>query len=516
MSSSVTKNTVRSQIKALIIKGIPKKRSRHRRSSTCPPMSQSIHTTTHDPFSETVPTGKSTRTTRCIECEATPSGDFLEYNLVCKHQPIKAAKLTHARKHTSSPSTDVFKPFVKALDTINMNKDLLITFLQDPVSPLAHHFHKQQASSTETTLTRSVSFPLPYSSSKRQGSLPKGRGRLCISNKTQKLVKFESSKDCWEPSISSVAKWGVHGNFDINEAMVVRNIHSSSGFAQGQNQKEIKKFKNHKQKIEHVTGESRKEKLRVTMDAVIDKLPQGHGISDDLKKEIFKKLTDPISGDGEHGPASCNGRLLFTHSFTKLHQHGIRRISSLQEPLESYCQHYENSFNTDVRHHQSEQLKLRTKEADSSLKMLKPVKRILSLPDLQSFYYSYQNGMFSDGLSLTTPTMASGDETMGSESTAYHKKRLDHDVHSKCQLQLDTPMEILKKENIVSIGENDLVIGNIEGSGSYSRSEINGKVGMIIDDFEQNISKTGGTFSDKDIGPIYEYKTAVAASGSTF
>ncbi|RDY03165.1 Protein TRM32, partial [Mucuna pruriens] len=421
--SSDAKDSVRSHMKAIILKQISKKRNRHHRSTTCP------------------------------------------------------------------------------LATIDMNKNLLTTFLQDPVSPLVYHLHKQQVYGSKMKLTRSVSFPLPDSSSKRQGSgdignngsLQKGKGKLCFDNKTPKSVQFESSKKFYLRSMSAGAKY-----FNVNEAMMVRDVNCSSGSAQGQNPNEIKQFKNLKQKIEHVTGESRKEKIRVAMDAVIHKLPQGHGISDDLKKEIFKKLTDPnITRQGEYYPESFKESDHSTPSFTKHHRNNIRRIWSLPEPLEIYHQFHENSFNTEPSHFQSKQLKLRTEKAQSPLRMMTPIQRMLSLPDLQSFSFGYQNGEFPDISSVTgpKPIMASGDGTMSSMNIAYQKKRLDLNLYSKSQLQIDTPVENLIQKHLVNVGENDLVISNIVKP--HGSREINGRV---------------VTFNDQDMEPIKEYMTAMAAS----
>lgn len=481
---SVGKNTLRSQIKALI-KDISKKRGRHFRSSTHPLLSQSIHTTsTHD-----------------------LKKDLLSQEIKDKR---KGRVKDNARKATSGASNHFCKHFVGSQKIMNMNKDLLLAFLHDPASPLVYHFHKPKLYGAEMTLTRSVSLPLPDSSKTQvyktigNGSLPRQQGKLYCGNKTQNSVQFESSKKFCEQTMPSVAKWRVNGNSNMNEEMMVRDVNLSSGSAaQGQNQRETKHVKNLKHKIEHVTGESSKEKTRVTMDAVIHKLPQGHGISDDLKKEIFKKLTDPnITREGEH--------------FPKHHRNCITRIWSLQEPLESYFQLHESSFNTEVRHPRSEQLRLRTEKSHSPLRSLTPFHRILSLPDLQSFSYGSQNEEETfDILSLTKTTISSGDGNMSSEIIAYQKKRLDlNDVHSKSQLQLDTPVEDLTQENLVSVDENDLVISNnIVGSGSDCVSKINGNMSKIIDDFGHNSFKKGGTFNDHDIGTITEYKASIAASG---
>ncbi|XP_020207191.1 uncharacterized protein LOC109792211 isoform X2 [Cajanus cajan] len=401
-----------------------------------------------------------------------------------------------------------------------MNKKLLTTFMQDPVSPLIYNLHKQQVYGSKKKLSRSVSFPLPDSSSKEQGSwaignssLQQGKGKLCLDNKTPKSVQFEPSKKFYVRSMSSGAKC-----FNVNEATMVRDVNCSSGSAQGQNQNEIKQFKNLKQKIEHVTGESRKEKLRVTMDAVIHKLPQGHGISDDLKKDFFKKLTDPnITREGEYYPESCNESDQYTTpSFTKHHRHNIRRIWSLQEPLEIYWQLYENSFNTQPNHLQSVNLKLRTEEARSPLRMLAPLQRMISLPgDLQSFSYVYQNWEFPDISSVTKPITASGDGTVSSANISYQKKKLDLNLCSKSQIQLDTPVENLIQKHLVGVGENDLVSSNIVEPGSHYRSKINDKVDMMkTDDFGHCCLKSGATSNDQYIVPIKEYKTATAASDS--
>ncbi|MCH81533.1 hypothetical protein A2U01_0002322, partial [Trifolium medium] len=95
------------------------------------------------------------------------------------------------------------------------------------------------------------------------------------------------------------------------------------------------------------------------MDSVIHKLPQGQRISDKLKEEILKKLTEPIS------------------TREVRYKNSIRRIKSLQEPLVSYCQQ---------------------QETHSPLKILRPShQRIFSLPpDLQSFSYASMKEDISD------------------------------------------------------------------------------------------------------------------------
>ncbi|CAJ1949278.1 unnamed protein product [Sphenostylis stenocarpa] len=398
---------------------------------------------------------------------------------------------------------------------INTNKNLLTTFVQDPVSPLIYHHHKQQVYGSKMKLTRSLSFPPPDSLSKREGSeaidngfQPKGKGKLCFDNKTAKAGQVESSKKFYLRSLSSGAKF-----FNVNEAMIARDVTCSSGSVQDQNHNEIKQFKNLKQKIEHVTGDSKKEKLRVTMDAMVHKLPQGHAISIDLKKEFFKKLSDSIiTRKGEHYPGRCSDH---STSLAKPHRNNLTRKLSLQEPLESYFHFNKNDFNAESSHLQSNQLKIRTENEHSPLRMPIPLQRMLSLPDLQSLSCAYQDWEFPEISSVTEPKPkgASRDGTVSSENISYQKKSLDLNLHSSSQLQLDTTVENLIQKYLVSVDENDLVISNIVEQGSDCSSEINGKAGMSTDDFGYICLKNDGTFNDQDIEPT-KSKTAVEESDS--
>jgi len=388
-----------------------------------------------------------------------------------------------------------------------MNENLLTTFVQEPVSPLVYNLHKQHVYGTKMKFTRSVSFNLPYSSSKREsfgsidnGFLTEGKGKLCYENKTPKSRQFESSKKFYLRSLSLGATC-----FNVNEATIARDVTNSSGSAQDQIHNEVKHFKNLKQKIEHVTGESRKEKLRVTMDAIVHKLPQGHGMPNDLKKEFVKKLTDS-------NMIRCNESGPFTPSFAKHPSNSISRKLSLQEPLEVYFGSHESGFNPEPSHVQSKKLKLRTEKGHSPLKLMIRLRRMLSLPDLQSFSYGFQNGEFPDISSVTEPKprVASGDGTLSSENIVHQKKKLDLHLHSKTQLQLDTPVENLIQKHLGSVDENDLLISNIVEQGSDCS-----KVGiMTTDDFGHSSFKSGDTFNDQEmIEPIKQSMAAIEESG---
>ena len=246
----------------------------------------------------------------CVQCYDATSRSG---NLCCKHHEPKKNELlarkvrdkkkcrvedNYAGKHIYGFFTHLCKSFVDPFET-NMNKEITLRFLHEPVFSLVHHFQKQYVQRAKTK--------------------------------------------CYEHIIPLVAKLKLNGNFNMNEGVKYK----------GQNSL--------KRKIERVTGDIKRENIRVAMDSIFHKIPQGQGISDELKREILKKLTDPITITRE-----------------VQYKSSIRRIMSLQESLESYTQF--------------EKLKLGKEKMYSPLTMLIPFQRILSLPDLQSFSYVSQIG----------------------------------------------------------------------------------------------------------------------------
>ncbi|PQQ06862.1 uncharacterized protein Pyn_32989 [Prunus yedoensis var. nudiflora] len=84
-------------------------------------------------------------------------------------QDMLEQKLIHVKELDADASLHHLKEILEALDIINVNKELLVKILHDPGSPLAQHFHNQQAVSAKTSLSKSESFPGP---SDRRGSEP--------------------------------------------------------------------------------------------------------------------------------------------------------------------------------------------------------------------------------------------------------------------------------------------------------------------------------------------------------
>ncbi|KAI4354477.1 hypothetical protein L6164_003336 [Bauhinia variegata] len=428
--SSSAEKSLGSQIKALINKEVYRRKSKHHRSSTCPPnvLPHDLEASNIDSSAETVRTNGS----MMVIPESSPRKkmslgdylyDFIQENMKDKRQDTVENKLINAEKPVTDASANVYKDFLGSVDTINLNQDLISTVVQDPEFPLA-----------------------------------KGGETPCIVQ---------------EGTVLSVAEYRSGGISDQNPTIV-----------------------------KHVTGESRKEKHCIVMDAILHKVPQGHRISDELKDKILRKLTYPIRPkEDKDSHASGYESDFYAHSLNKHHQ----RTSSLTS-LDRYSQLYEISFNRNAKHPQSERLNLRTEGEHTPLRTRKSLGRISSLPDLQSYSNSFHNEEFSN---CSSPAMSSGYSTMSLRSSAYAQQGSEVDINAESPLQLDTPINNMMQENFNKVGEDDSVIGNNLEPGSDSNDEINT---IIADDIGPTTSKNGAAFVEKDVGQIERFKDAAAAS----
>lgn len=249
------------------------------------------------------------------------------------------------------------KACLDALNLIHMNRNFLLKVLQDPGSPLARHFQSQQAFSSKT-MTKAGSFPT--------------RG----SNREDHNTGFDSVGDIdRKPTSPSIAaEHRANGVHKLNESMVklADEDSSDSGYTRkrGKNQVVIKRFKDLRQKIKHVINENKNEKHRITMDAVLDKVPRKHGFSKDLRDDIFTHL----KGNSASKKNKAEG--------AKLKQ--ITRTSSLCGSLDRYLQLYESSFQRESKNRDtSEKSKV---EFEESKRVPKFLGRILSSPEMQSPY----------------------------------------------------------------------------------------------------------------------------------
>lgn len=261
---------------------------------------------------------------------------------------------------TSSPRRS--KACLDALNLIHMNRNFLLKVLQDPGSPLARHFQSQQAFSSKT-MTKAGSFPT--------------RG----SSREDHNTGFDSVGDIdRKPTSPSIAaEHRANGVQKLNESMakLADEDSSDSGYTRkrGKNQVVIKRFKDLRQKIKHVINENKNEKHRITMDAVLDKVPRRHGFSKDLRDDIFTQL--------KGNSASKNNK----PEGAKLKQ--ITRTSSLCGSLDRYLQLYESSFQRESKNRDtSDKSKVEFEESVlPSKRVPKFLGRILSSPEIQSPYF---------------------------------------------------------------------------------------------------------------------------------
>ncbi|CAE6085545.1 unnamed protein product [Arabidopsis arenosa] len=251
------------------------------------------------------------------------------------------------------------KACLDALNLIHMNRNFLLKVLQDPGSPLARHFQSQQSFSSKT-MTKAGSFPTH------------GTNREDHNNGFDSVG--DNDKKPTSPSIA--AEHRADGIQKMNETMLklADEDSSGSGYARkrGKNQVVIKRFKDLRQKIKHVINENKNEKHRITMDAVLDKVPRKYGFSKDLREDIFAHLKgnsaakNNIKADG-----------------VKLKQ--ITRASSLCGSLDRYLQLYECSFQREAKNNSNSQ-KSKVELEESALpskRVPKFLGRILSLPEMK-------------------------------------------------------------------------------------------------------------------------------------
>lgn len=465
---SIGKHTsVKSRIKAFLSEEMHKKKGRHHRTSSCPVRSHltrtdSIHhldlpyldphlgmlesndqsptsvdkkiefsSASNESDSSQEPLRKS-----CAECSNMVVGDQAEHDHFDEHQDKSFENRTFIQgdldyteymlKHNVDTLASHPKEYLDALDIINVNKELLLRILQDPGSPLAHHFCNQQAMSAKRGIDKSETFP-------SSGSLRKR------SSKPSRLKQMKKA-DCRAQGQNQV---------------IVESCHNPSPASakhpkkQGETRAVVKHFKNLKQKIKHVIREGRKERHRITMDAIIHKIPRGQKVDEEIDNQIKNSA---ICGEGKDIPTGSVHETDYSIPFldkNELQMRHMRRASSLDESLKRYCQLYETSFGREANHQISDGLKMRVKEAGSPYTSVpKYLARIYSLPDMKSFL-DYEES--SDVCSSEGPANSVVDCNVSTRSSP------DLPVGSEDQSQMDDHTESVIQEASVEIGATNYV-----------------------------------------------------------
>lgn len=383
---------------------------------------------------------------------------FENHPLLQENSDNKMQKLIHAKELNTDASDQQLKEIVDALNMINMDKEFFLKILRDPGSPLAHRFHNQQAIRTKIGYSKSVSFPLRGSSYRRGSGSSKFKQKqeviessaqevqLQADSQTQKSVEPKPREYIHSKSMSSItADCRANGILKLNPAIAEIAANSSSGSAHhpknhGQNQVVIRRFKDLKHKIKHVIRESKNEKNRITMEAILHKIPHGHRFSKETKDSVDNMKDYPIIRDGKDSPRSSYDRDYSIPSTSKSESRGVGRALSFSELLDKYCQLYESSFNREVKHNNYETLKLRKEDAVSPIRSAsKSMRRIISLPDLKSYSNDSEDSI--DPFS-SIQDRAFGDGTMSVRSDFSEQKSLGHPIASEYLLQLDTKCQL--------------------------------------------------------------------------
>ncbi|XP_057512430.1 protein TRM32-like isoform X2 [Actinidia eriantha] len=424
----VTKSSMKRRIKAMIVEEVSKRRGRHRRSSSYPARMQltktdSIH---HLEASELntldeAPSNKNSPRIDHQETESSSDTSTMDPQKVNEKEPVTGdekcelcIKLKEATQDFESEEGVSFhesKQFLEALDIFNMNKELFLKVLQDPIPPSARYFHGQRELDSKIGFAKSMTFPLPGSSKKRGSKL---KHKLETESCAEGEEKTEDG--------SQLQK--------TDELEFTEKPLEYSSKKRVENKVVTKRFKNLKQKIKQVIKEGRKERHRITMDAVFHKIPYGRKFSKDVREEVVGLWKETSMDNCSKSSPRC-----------------MRRMSSFDELLDRYQWLYESTFNAEAKHHISERLKLRTEQTRSPTRSgSKTLGRILSLPDLRS-YYCLQ---FEE-----------------SQGASYSSTPIRTDVNRK-----------------IESGELNVVVKDKTGSKSIANEEADGELGSTRDDSE--------------------------------
>ncbi|KAJ6316234.1 hypothetical protein OIU78_019501 [Salix suchowensis] len=374
-SISVTKASVKSRIKSRISDELSKRKGQHCRSSTYPIRSTLMRTDSfhHTELSDedlvsdirlsdgcpTIAVEQTSSTTRLLDppvptsleeynredCGPMLTSNHLGHNqldvtekeLIENHSLLqensngKRQKPVHVKDLNMDASAQQSKGILDALDMINIHKDCFVRDLQESTNPLAHYMHHHYSFSTK--MGYSVSFPLPGSSYEigsraREGKQKQeGLEKLQAGSHTQKSVEHKCREYIRSKSMSSIAA----ANSSLGSSHHIKN--------HAQNQVVVKHFKNLKQKIRHAIKESKNEKHRITMDAILDKIPHGHRFSKNLERIGVDNMMDHFnSRDGKDSPKSSDD---YDHSLPSTSNSELYRISrtaSFSESPDRYCQ----------------------------------------------------------------------------------------------------------------------------------------------------------------------------------
>jgi hypothetical protein len=444
---------------------------------------------------------------KCVECGAMFSSDPLQQHddkIHHKHHNLSVSeglpedKLMNAKIFTTDASPHLFKDFLDALEVINTNKDFLMKYINDPGSPLPFEIHNQQHSPNfKPRRAKSISLPIYGSSSSGTKDSEHMVDKLFDANgKIQSQI--QNLGDLHKPSTSSSHEVDEVRNSD-QESVERDSNNVSKDSSQVPNQVKPRNFMDLRKKIKQIIEESKNEKRRITMDAIVDKIPGGNRFSENVRKLINHSQSKCHNGEGkESGNTSgyYGNRLSKSYSKNKRLLSSMR-TSSLKESVNRYSQLYDTCFqheaasNNEVKCPKTESLKLKTEEKSSILKTPKSFQRFLSLPNLKSqLNQSEESSIQSSPQNLIRKsedkTISSEEPSMQSSPQNSIRKYEDRtistsDDFSKSQILSPTLSDHTNEESIVNDDEQkqDHVKSDSESESesiSESRSDVNDEI----------------------------------------
>ncbi|CAK7333861.1 unnamed protein product [Dovyalis caffra] len=545
-STSVTKASVKSRIKSIISDELSKRKGRHCRSSTypirspltrsdsfrrtelsdedlfsdirltdrCPTVAEDNNSSTASLLDPFVP--KSFEDYNCEDCGPILSSNHLGHNqadeaekeLIENHSLLpensnnKRQKSIHVKDLSMDASAQQSKEILDALDMINLDKDFFLKILQDSTSPLAHHFHHQQAFTTK--MGYSVSFPSPGPSYGIGSGASKGKQKQ---DGTEKLQAGSQTQKSIEPNYREYIRSKSMPSIAAVKSSLGSSHHLKS---HAQNQAVVKHFKSLKHKIKHAINESKNEKHRIAMDAILHKIPHGQRFSMNLERISVDNMKDhSMSRDGKGSPKSnydCDHSLPST---SKSEPHCISRTVSFSESLDRYCQLYDSSFNKEAKQHYSETSKIKAEGVVSpQASASKSMKRFFSLPDLISYPYCCEDS--SDSFSLSQfRTVIDGNVSIRGHFS--EQNSLGHPIASEHLSRLDTKNHV-KGDNMES--ESGSVIGDQLDTTLVPNVEPDAKCTLIGDDSSNLMTVDRESTDKQDIRSPTETITEVIAPTS--
>ncbi|XP_049342707.1 uncharacterized protein LOC125806997 [Solanum verrucosum] len=361
----------------------------------------------------------------------------------------------YLREQTKNVSVEESKLFLDALDLLNMREELFLKILQDPNSSLARQLHGTRASKG---LTKSVSFPSRLSLEKiavRQSNDKSSQDKSQIRGELLGSAGFESAEKLNRHLVT-------RNEVEVSKGVLTRlesfdKLPPSSPAALKHKRHNSKlvlaRFRNLKEKITHALKESRKEKHRIVMDAVLHKVPHGRRSSKNVK---------PDGSDGSFSEST--GSTSHCHSpFSKSQMKSFKRTSSLNDSLDSYSRLLETCFSRDEKQNNSERSSLRASRSPSPARS-RPIvlERILSLPDLRH-YPSFRiedtpEASYSETLDTAASTASSSNLYLGA-TRSNEQKSLD--IPEK-KTQQDSCSDSKIPEIFLDVRENSDDIGGLK------------------------------------------------------